>query len=207
MALAHFNHAPAPLEALAGTVERVTYHNAENGFAVLNVQMRGKRDLITVVGHAASVMEGEWITASGSWVSDRTHALQFKAQTMSATPPTAAAGIEKYLASGQMRGIGPAMAKRIVTAFGEATFDIIETSPDGAREDAHSVRRKVTFGLSWRHRYSAFIGAVLCTAPMPEMTKPPPVVVDTLAVRVRNDRPEPLATVRLFVETQEQKRA
>ena len=92
----------APLEALAGTVERVTYHNAENGFAVLKVQARGKRDLVTVIGHAASVMEGEWVTASGSWVSDRTHGVQF---TLSATPPTGAEGIEKYLASGQMRGI------------------------------------------------------------------------------------------------------
>src|SRR5215203_335837 len=107
----------APLEALAGTVERITYHNAENGFAVLKVQARGKRDLVTVVGHAASVMEGEWVTASGSWVSDRTHGVQFKAQTISATPPTGAEGIEKYLASGQMRGIGPAMAKRIVAAL------------------------------------------------------------------------------------------
>src|SRR5215217_1655512 len=92
----------APLEALAGTVERVTYHNADNGFAVLKVQARGKRDLVTVIGHAASVMEGEWVTASGSWVSDRTHGVQF---TLSATPPTGAEGIEKYLASGQMRGI------------------------------------------------------------------------------------------------------
>src|SRR5215213_8718026 len=124
----------APLEALAGTVERVTYHNADNGFAVLKVQARGKRDLVTVVGHAASVMEGEWITASGSWVSDRTHGVQFKAQTLSATPPTGAQGIEKYLASGQMRGIGPAMAKRIVAAYGEATFDIIEATPERLTE-------------------------------------------------------------------------
>src|SRR3954447_1976506 len=117
------SHTTPPLEALAGTVERVTYHNAENGFAILEVQTRGKRDLITVVGHAASVMEGEWITASGSWVSDRTHGLQFRAKTLSTTPPTGAQAIEKYLGSGQMRGIGPAMAKRIVAAFGEATFD------------------------------------------------------------------------------------
>src|ERR671913_2124442 len=137
MALAHpTSQTAAPLEALAGTVERVTYHNAENGFAVLKVQTRGKRDLVTVVGHAASVMEGEWITASGSWVSDRTHGVQIKAQTLSATPPTGAQGIEKYLASGQMRGIGPAMAKRIVAAFGEGTFDIIEASPDRLKEVA-----------------------------------------------------------------------
>src|SRR5215210_2680995 len=124
----------APLEALAGTVERVTYHNVENGFAVLKVQTRGKRDLITVVGDAAAVSEGEWITASGSWVSDRTHGVQFKAQALSTTPPTGAQGIERYLASGQMRGIGPATAKRIVTAFGEATFDIIEANPERLKE-------------------------------------------------------------------------
>jgi exodeoxyribonuclease V alpha subunit len=124
----------APIETLAGTVERVTYHNADNGFAVLKVQARGKRDLVTVVGHAASVMEGEWVTASGSWVSDHRHGVQFKAQTLSATPPTGVQGIEKYLASGQMRGIGPAMAKRVVQAFGDSTLDIIESSPERLKE-------------------------------------------------------------------------
>ena len=123
-----------PLEALAGTVERVTFHNAENGFCVLKVQVRGKRDLVVVVGHTPSVGAGEWITASGAWVCDRTHGLQFKADVLKTTPPTGVEGIEKYLASGQMRGIGPAMAKRIVAAFGEATFDIIEASPERLTE-------------------------------------------------------------------------
>src|SRR5215218_3465519 len=123
-----------PLEALAGTVERVTFHNAESGFAVLKVQARGKRDLVTVVGHAPVIGAGEWVTASGAWVSDRTHGLQFKADVLKTTPPTGAEGIEKYLASGQMRGIGPAMAKRIVAAFGEATFEIIEATPERLTE-------------------------------------------------------------------------
>src|SRR5215208_5935380 len=123
------HEARTPLEALAGTVERVTFHNAESGFAVLKVQARGKRDLITVVGHAPVIGAGEWVTASGAWVSDRTHGLQFKADVLKTTPPTGVEGIEKYLASGQMRGIGPAMAKRIVAAYGEATFDIIEANP------------------------------------------------------------------------------
>src|SRR5215203_910601 len=122
------------VEALAGTVERVTFHNAESGFAVLKVQARGKRDLITVVGHAPVIGAGEWVTASGAWVSDRTHGLQFKADVLKTTPPTGVEGIEKYLASGQMRGIGPAMAKRLVAAFGEATFDIIEASPERLTE-------------------------------------------------------------------------
>jgi len=124
----------APSEALAGTVERVTFHNAENGFCVLKVQARGKRDQVTVVGHSPVIGAGEWITASGAWVSDRVHGLQFKAEILTATAPTGVEGIEKYLASGQMRGIGPAMAKRIVAAFGEGTFDIIEASPQRLTE-------------------------------------------------------------------------
>ena len=121
---------------LAGTVERVTYHNVENGFAVLKVQTRGKRDLVTVVGHAPVIAAGEWVTGAGAWVSDRVHGVQFKADSLSATPPTGVEGIEKYLASGQMRGIGPAMAKRIVAAFGEATFEIIEATPERLTEVA-----------------------------------------------------------------------
>ena len=123
-----------PIEALAGTVERVTFHNAENGFCVLRVQARGKRDLVTVVGHAPAIGAGEWVTATGIWFSDRTHGLQFKANVLKATPPTGVEGIEKYLASGQMRGIGPAMAKRIVAAFGEDTFEIIEANPERLQE-------------------------------------------------------------------------
>ena len=122
------------LETLAGSVERVTFHNAENGFAVLKVHTRGKRDLVTVVGHTPSVSAGEWITASGIWISDRTHGLQFKAEVLKTTPPTGVEGIEKYLASGQMRGIGPAMAKRIVAAFGVDTFEIIEAAPERLTE-------------------------------------------------------------------------
>src|SRR5215212_6352000 len=127
-------NASRPVEVLAGTVERVTFHNAESGFAVLKVQARGKRDLITVVGHAPVIGAGEWVTASGAWVSDRTHGLQFKADVLKTTPPTGVEGIEKYLASGQMRGIGPAMAKRIVATFGEDTFEIIEAEPERLKE-------------------------------------------------------------------------
>jgi exodeoxyribonuclease V alpha subunit len=124
----------APSEALAGTVERVTFHNADTGFAVLKVKARGKRDLITVVGHAPTISAGEFVTASGGWVNDRSHGVQFKAQVLKATAPTTSEGIERYLASGQMRGIGPAMAKRIVATFGDATFDIIEATPERLKE-------------------------------------------------------------------------
>ena len=77
-------------EVLAGLVERVTYHNAENGFCVLRARARGHRDVVTVVGHAATIAAGEWITASGAWINDRTHGQQFKARFLRTSPPTSA---------------------------------------------------------------------------------------------------------------------
>ena len=121
-------------EILAGLVERVTYHNVENGFCVLRAKARGHRDIVTVVGHAAVIAAGEWITASGDWVNDRTHGQQFKARFLRTSPPTSADGIEKYLASGMIRGVGPVYAKKLVSAFGDKVFDIIEAAPDQLRE-------------------------------------------------------------------------
>ena len=121
-------------EVLAGYVERVTYHNAENGFCVLRARARGHRDVVTVVGHAATISAGEWITASGEWVNDRTHGQQFRARFLRTSPPTSADGIEKYLSSGMIRGIGPAYAKKLVRSFGEKVFDVIEATPERLRE-------------------------------------------------------------------------
>ena len=117
-------------EVLAGIVERVTFHNAENGFCVLRVKARGVRDLVTVVGHSAVISAGEWITATGEWFNDRTHGQQFKARFLKTTPPTTSEGIEKYLCSGMIRGIGPVYAKKMVKTFGEKVFDIIEANPE-----------------------------------------------------------------------------
>src|SRR6201988_2400508 len=116
-------------EVLAGLVERVTFHNDENGFCVLRVKARGQRDLITVLGHAAMITAGEFVQASGTWINDRTHGVQFKASFLKATAPTTTEGIEKYLGSGMIRGIGPIYAKKLVRAFGDAVFDIIEQEP------------------------------------------------------------------------------
>src|SRR5262249_370986 len=121
-------------EVLAGLVERVTYHNGENGFCVLRAKARGHRDLVTVVGHAATIAAGEWITAAGEWVNDRTHGQQFKAHFLRTSPPTSADGIEKYLSSGMIRGVGPVYARKLMRAFGDKVFDVIETTPERLRE-------------------------------------------------------------------------
>src|SRR5437762_7872709 len=118
---------PSPAtEVLAGLVERVTFHNCDSGFCVLRVKARGQRDLITVVGHAAMISAGEFVQASGGWVNDRTHGVQFRASFLKATAPTTVEGIEKYLGSGMLRGIGPVYARKLVRAFGETVFEILE---------------------------------------------------------------------------------
>src|ERR1700751_2626103 len=125
---------PSSTEVLAGLVERVTFHNDENGFCVLRVKARGQRDQITVLGHAAMISAGEFVQASGTWVNDRTHGVQFKASFLKATAPTTIEGIENYLGSGMIRGIGPVYAKKLVRAFGETVFEVIQQEPNRLRE-------------------------------------------------------------------------
>ena len=75
-------------EVLAGLVERVTFHNEENGFCVLRVKARGQRELITVLGHAATISAGEFVQASGGWINDRTHGVQFRASFLKVAAPS-----------------------------------------------------------------------------------------------------------------------
>jgi len=107
-------------------VERVTFFNEESGFCVLRVKAPGHRDLVTVVGSLPSVSAGEWIAAEGTWVRDREYGLQLKAATLRAVPPTTPEGIEKYLGSGMVKGIGPIFAKRLVGKFGGEVLAVIE---------------------------------------------------------------------------------
>jgi exodeoxyribonuclease V alpha subunit len=119
---------------VAGLVERVTFHNADNGFCVLQANARGHRGRVTVIGHAATIAAGEWITASGEWVNDRVHGQQFKARFLRTSAPNTVDGIEKYLGSGMIRGVGPVYAKKLVRIFGDQVFDVIEAQPDRLRE-------------------------------------------------------------------------
>ncbi len=113
-------------DGVRGVVERVTFHNEESGFSVLRVLVRGRKDLVTVIGNVATVTPGEWITAEGRWVRDREHGLQLKAERVETQPPDSREGIEKYLASGMIKGIGPVYAKKLVAQFGEDVFSVIE---------------------------------------------------------------------------------
>ena len=115
-----------PAESLSGLIERITFFNEDTGFAVLKVKARGHRDLVCVVGALASVAPGEYVHAEGRWVQDREYGPQFRADLLTSTAPTTREGIEKYLGSGLVKGIGPVYAQKLVAKFGEQIFDIIE---------------------------------------------------------------------------------
>jgi len=121
-------------EKLSGPIDRVTFHSADNGYCVLRVKVRGQRDLVTVVGHAAAIGAGEHVEATGVWINDRQHGLQFKAESIRTTVPTTLEGLEKYLGSGMIKGIGPIYAKKLVAAFGQEVFEVIERDPERLRE-------------------------------------------------------------------------
>jgi len=141
------------MDTLSGLIERVVFHNADNGFTVLRVQADRRRDLVTIVGHLPSAVAGEYIEATGAWVQDRDHGLQFKADQLRATPPHTAAGIEKYLASGFVKGIGKHYARKIVEAFGERTLTVIDESPAFLREiKGLGPQRLARIRDSWREQ-------------------------------------------------------
>jgi exodeoxyribonuclease V alpha subunit len=113
-------------EQLEGVVERVTFHNEENGYCVLRVTVRGLADTVTVIGHVPSVNPGEEIVARGQWVNSADFGRQFKAVGIATSEPNSLAGIERYLGSNLIDGIGPVYAKKLVAKFGAEIFDIID---------------------------------------------------------------------------------
>ena len=132
--------ADAPHETLDGTVTGIVFRNDETGYSVLRVSGGGdgsfslKASESVVVGTCGAVWEGEELHAVGEWVTDKAHGRQFKAKEITCATPRSVAGIERYLASGLIKGIGPEYAKRIVARFGEATVEILDHHSGRLRE-------------------------------------------------------------------------
>lgn len=123
-----------PPESVAGLVEHVTFHQPESGFCVLKVKVPGYADFVSVIGQASQVSPGEYASAQGQWVVDRTYGRQFRATTLELATPNTVIGMEKYLGSGMVKGIGPVYAKRLVAQFGTEVFDVVEKTPERLRE-------------------------------------------------------------------------
>ncbi len=118
------------MEYISGVVERITFANEENGFCVIKIKSKGFSDLVTVVGNLASVNVGSILKLNGQWKMDSKYGRQFNAFDYREVVPATIAGIEKYLGSGLIKGIGPKYAKRIVRYFKEDTLRVIEEEPD-----------------------------------------------------------------------------
>jgi exodeoxyribonuclease V alpha subunit len=138
-------------EEIAGLVERVTFFNEESGFSVLRVKIRGQRELVTVLGSLPSVSAGEWLTAEGRWVRDKKHGLQFKANVLKAAPPNTSEGVERYLAGGFVKGVGPILAKKLVGRFGTEVLGVIGNSPaDLETVDGIGPKRRERIARAWQ---------------------------------------------------------
>ena len=124
--------AEAPLETLDGTVAGIVFRNPETGYSVLRVSCDGdgsfrlKPREAVVVGLCGAVWEGEDLRATGEWVMDKIHGRQFKASSIVCATPHSVSGMERYLASGLISGVGPEYAKRIVAKFGEETLNVLD---------------------------------------------------------------------------------
>lgn len=119
-----------PLEHLQGVVERVTYHAEDSGYTVGRLKVPGNRDLITIIGRFPDIHAGQTLRLTGFWHNHPKYGQQFSVVRVQEMKPATLTGLEKYLGSGLIKGIGPMTAKRIVAHFGLSTLDIIEEHSD-----------------------------------------------------------------------------
>ncbi len=113
-------------EYLTGVIERITFHAEDTGYTVARMQVKGFKDLVTIVDSFPNIQAGQTLQVQGSWYNHPKHGQQFNVTQYSESKPATLTGIEKYLGSGLIKGVGPVTAKRIVNHFGLDTLDIIE---------------------------------------------------------------------------------
>ncbi|MBX7219654.1 MAG: ATP-dependent RecD-like DNA helicase [Blastocatellia bacterium] len=135
---------PEQAKTLVGTVERVTYNNSETGYTIARLKVSGEPDPVTIVGHFSAITPGETLRMAGFWVTHRTYGPQFKVANYEVCKPATIAGIEKYLGSGLIKGIGPVTAKRIVEKFKEKTLDVIEQEIERLNEVPGIAKKRVS---------------------------------------------------------------
>ena len=121
-------------QSYKGFIDRLTYHNPENGYTIARLVVEGQRERIAIVGAIASIQEGESVEVEGVWTNHPKYGKQFKVEHYKAVYPSTLEGIQKYLGSGLIKGVGPRSAKRIVEHFGEETLDIIDADPQRLAE-------------------------------------------------------------------------
>ncbi len=138
------------METIYGILERITYCNEETRFTVAKLKQKGKQDLTTVVGSLAGVSPGESLKLQGRWTYSKKFGEQFLVERYESVAPATVNGIEKYLGSGLIKGIGPVTARRIVRVFGPDTLDVIENNPqDLSRVEGIGPKRIAMIARAW----------------------------------------------------------
>jgi len=138
---------------IEGVLERIVYFNEENNFTVARIQSDNGRELITIVGNLPGPNPGETLRLKGEWIVDAKFGRQFRFESCMTILPSTLTGIEKYLGSGLVKGIGPIMANRIVTRFGLETLEVIEVKPDVLREvEGIGKIRAERIGKAWQEQ-------------------------------------------------------
>ncbi|MEK7256194.1 MAG: AAA family ATPase, partial [Bacteroidota bacterium] len=141
------------MDTITGHIERITFQSAENGWTVARLQEPKKLDLTTVVGTMPSVQVGETLRCQGFWKNDPIYGFQFTVQDYQVTQPATIRGIQKYLASGMIKGIGDHFAEQIVSKYGEQTLDVIDQTPDVLMEiDGIGPKRLAKIKMGWREQ-------------------------------------------------------
>lgn len=138
------------IKEIAGQIERITYNDEESGYSVLRMAVSGFSDLVTAVGTVMSPVAGATLSLTGTWQNHPKFGLQFKFDTYRSLPPSSNSGIEKYLGSGLIKGIGPSMAEKIVSSFGADTFDILDNHPERLLEiEGIGDKKAAAICMSW----------------------------------------------------------
>ncbi len=148
---------PGMRESISGLIERVTYHAEDSGFVVLQVRLGTRRDTISIVGKLAmQPSPGEIVHADGIWARDAVYGIQFRADELRAHPPDTLDGLEKYLASGVIKGVGKATAKKMVAKFGKGLLEVLESSPSKlSRIPGIGAAKAKRIGASWAEQKAA----------------------------------------------------
>ncbi len=123
-----------PVTLLEGTLERIVYANPESAWSVVRLAVAGEVELVTAVGNLLAVQPGESLRLSGAWEKDARYGRQFRVASYQTITPATVVGIERYLGSGLIRGIGKELARRLVARFGLATLEVIDQSPERVAE-------------------------------------------------------------------------
>jgi len=189
--------APHPQVELQGQIERLTFYNEENGFTVAQIRVRGQRQLVTIVGTLVSPKPGERLRLRGEWRLHPKFGEQFQFSQAETLFPATVSGIEKYLASGFIKGIGPIMAQRIVRRFGDETFEVIESQLERLAEvEGIGPKRVAMISRAWTEQKQIrevmlFLQAHgICTAYAPKIFK----TYGNQAIQVMRENPYQLAS-------------